>query len=289
MQPFKLLTLGLTFLGTVNASNAVVAKPKAIEGEPEILKEVPEDEGPVLYRQVFEIADRQAEPFDVTVAKAFSILGGEGKNFPAANIRVRCGISRFGGVGDRSCKPVPVSGRPVTEQDLDNQKLFYFAQRIDALPEIDETFREIEQTGGTAFLGRNWIFRREVEFTLSLPEYAAPSIDLTKGELVETKQVQLNQRRIRISYPSRAIREELEGDLHMECQIQPDLSIICADIRFDPPENADAFLTSSYHSRVRQTYGNLRSEPLLTTGESAIGKRFTTKLIYRLGPVDVSE
>lgn len=105
------------------------------------------------------------------------------------------------------------------------------------------------------------------------------AVDLTTGPLVDIAQINfLSGNTMKVAhYPTKALREGLEGTQLVECQVQVDRSIICRSKAFDPPENGPYF--------VREGSNLLRdaiAREQLKNGSSSVGVRFQIRLRWRL-------
>ena len=81
---------------------------------------------------------------------------------------------------------------------------------------------------------------------------------------------------LRLTYPPRALRQEIEGTSVIDCQIQQDLSLICHQIAFEPASSAALFVREA-----RRAFGPLRVSPQLTDGSDARGVRFRLTFVWR--------
>lgn len=69
-------------------------------------------------------------------------------------------------------------------------------------------------------------------------------------------------------FPPEAMRNMIAGRLLLECQVQSDLSVICRQSGFDPPENGRFF-----KSYADAAFRSVRVGRNLANGESAVGVR----------------
>lgn len=120
---------------------------------------------------------------------------------------------------------------------------------------------------------------RSLNLTLEIPAISAPQVDLATGPLVDPALVDftLDQKSIMAAYPSRAIREEIEGILQLECQVQADLSVICTNLFFKPAEYAALFDRSG-----TRLFRGIRTGPRLKDGQDARGVRWRPRVVFRL-------
>lgn len=78
-------------------------------------------------------------------------------------------------------------------------------------------------------------------------------------------------------YPRRALRQEAEGVLVINCKVLEDRSVACIDQDFTPPENRALFVeTVPRMSRL------MRAKPALAGGGSVIGKRFLYRVNFMI-------
>lgn len=120
---------------------------------------------------------------------------------------------------------------------------------------------------------------RWLHLTLEIPAIPVPQVDLANGSLVEKELLDftLDERNIMAAYPGRAIREEIEGVLQLECQVQTDLSVICTNLFFAPAEYAAMFDRAG-----TRLFRGTRVKPQLKDGRDARGVRWRPRVVFRL-------
>lgn len=238
--------------------------PVAEEGEPPIVKT------PVagMRRDYFTQTFPDAGTFDLelkpsTIASLYRLFDGRTTDLEAQRVTVTCPINIDGQISLFSC----TDGGPSGEDRAFALRVVRVLGTADNLP----TFRELPPDH--AYLERNVIL------TFDVPALAAPQVDLTTGPMVEPEMVGLTPDRGSVlnSYPSRALRQEAEGDMRVECQIQSDLSLICQALSFDPPEHFDLFERSAI-----AVFRNATIEPTLKDGTDARGVRWRRKVAFRI-------
>lgn len=121
--------------------------------------------------------------------------------------------------------------------------------------------------------------RDQVSIAFELDPHLRPKVDLGRGEMRDWQQIVASTSRVDMQeiYPPRAIRQGVEGRMTVSCQVQADISVICRQKAFDPPEHAPLF------ERAAVRLGPLldvKSE--LPDGSSTAGSRFERVVGFRL-------
>lgn len=237
--------------------------PTAIEGEPPITTQRSLYDTYDLYFQRFEDSGvYRVGKTDASIAERYRVFGGRKQDVAAQVVRANCPIADMGVVLLRSCRG---DGEMTEEQEIalaltrpHGEDIF---PRYRALPEGRDTLN------------------RTVSLRLAMPAIPAPDVDLTSGREVDQQIVDIRRifRRVSESYPSRALRQELEGDMTARCQIQQDLSVICQPVSFEPSEHF-AIFERSFISGTRYAV----APPQLLDGSDARGVRFELTLAWRL-------
>ena len=137
------------------------------------------------------------------------------------------------------------------------------------------------KSAGGARTKRNLPFYRLVHMNVQFGQIEPPPpIDLTSGPLVELSQLPklkpyqsgLNE------FPKAALRDDVSGRMVIECQVQSDLSVICDQISFDPPQNAGYFVDTA-----RAAFLKARVDKVLLNGTNAVGVRTQFNVVLRIG------
>ncbi|MEM6475616.1 MAG: hypothetical protein AAF687_05560 [Pseudomonadota bacterium] len=255
------------------AAAPALAKPKAVDGEPEIVRDGQDTLGRDKYLQIFNLPEQKIEPWEMSIASAFWLLGGDGRVIPASKITVTCPISREGKV-EYGCG---IAG----ERTAEEYRAFDAARAFGMLPRPGD-YRKLEKWYGKGglFSGKPWAHYRRLEYTVSLPELTAPIVDLESGELINQEListvVDLSSTR-RLAYPARALRRDIGGLQTIQCQIQQDYSIICRQTAFNPSEHAGLFAPSA-----KRLFGIQKAKPELPDGTDTRGLRFETTARYAI-------
>ena len=115
-------------------------------------------------------------------------------------------------------------------------------------------------------------------YRLKIDPSERPIVDLSAGPLVDITAFAAGSFTTSdVDYPPSAIRNELQGDLVVMCQVQADFSVICSPISFTPPENRDVFFGLAKSIGTKKA-----APPTLANGTSSIGVRFSRTVHFRL-------
>lgn len=242
-----------------------VAIPKAPPGEP-VIVEQSAFVGPPVYAQRFsEQGVYPVSGLSMTIAENYALFGARKEAFPAQTIPVRCRIANNGDVSLSGCSSR--SDDPLTDEQLAALVTARSFGQVSDFP----VYRELPEDSKPV--------QRTVDLTLETPPIAAVSVDLSSGDMVDFRLVNIPrfEERLAASYPSRALRREIEGEMVMECQIQIDRSVICRTIAFSPSEHSKIF------DRVIQRISTrVTSAAQLRDGTDARGVRFQRRVLWRI-------
>ncbi len=250
----------------IAAAAPLAAQPAPPLSAPRVVEEIITDESGKFRLRTEEYT---AAPIDVPVA-ALSIAelyaAGNGQSGPVAAARMsyRCPVNDAGEITLSFCM---FANRLSQTNTIAETLLLKVGRRmtLPALPAI--TQRDKDRTA------------RYVALEFNIPAVELPVVDLSTGPLVERTlipELAASSPR-RLNYPRRAIQNEVEGKSVIECQIQQDLSVICRQISFDPPEHAALFAREA-----ERALGPLMVSPQLADGSDARGARFRLSLNWRL-------
>lgn len=244
---------------------AQLPAPIAVEGEPPIITTKAGSQGNwKVYSQTFPDAGTFAvTPPTGAIASLYYSFNGRTQDVPATTVPVLCDISAEGIVYPTLCE---AAGELSADQFLGLSLARTSSNGIDF-----PSFRALPND-------REGIMR-EVPMTLEIPAIPAPQVDLAAGPLVEAGVIEMDLQPYALSaaYPSRALRQEVEGKLLVECQNQSDLSVICTPLSFDPPEHFDLFKLAP-----RQIFRSVRPAPVLKNGRDARGVRWRSTMAFRI-------
>lgn len=201
---------------------------------------------------------------EFSIADLYRASAGQSGAFAATTVTYRCPIGLTGKVMLPLCAPAK---RGTALDPVAKGLILAAARRIDLPTYAPVRLAESGQT------------ERFVTLDFQIPGADLPAVDLAAGPLVERTSIAELSGPLPFTpeYPSRAMREEAEGRSTLECQVQPDLSVICRQISFEPPEAAALFADAS-----ERVLGAMRVSPQLTDGREARGVRFQLVLNYRL-------
>ena len=254
----------VAFVTSAGLAQSNLPRPRAAPGEPEITRERSSSGNTRYYFQRFADAGTYTvNETDGTISFLYYSFEGRSQDLPAQTVPVVCTINRSGIVLLNSCRG---EGELSAEQRI--------ALNIATVAGQSAGFAQYRALpDGYADLNRT------VTLTLATPAIAAPEVDLTTGPLVEPGNVDIDLNRLyrANSYPSRALRQEVEGNMLIECQIQIDLSVICRMTNFDPPEHAGLF-----EPTVDTMSRRMRPGALLKDGTDARGVRFPLRILWRI-------
>lgn len=261
------ISAGISLAGCITSSGLAqsdLPRPRAAPGEPKITSQRSSSSSTRYYFQRFADAGTYTvDEADGTISFLYHAFDGRSEDLPAQTVPVVCTINHRGMVLLNSCHG---------EDELS-------AEQRTALNIATVSGRDVAFPKYRALPDGFASFNRTVTLTLSIPAIAAPKVDLTTGPLVEpgTVDIDLNRLYRANSYPSRALRQEVEGDMLIECQIQVDLSVICRMTGFDPPQHAGLFAPT-----VNTMTRRMRPGALLKDGTDARGVRFPLRILWRI-------
>jgi hypothetical protein len=198
-----------------------------------------------------------------SIADIYHAFDGRTEDLPAQSVPVICVVSPSGKVILRDCYG-PDGIRE--EQQIALNLAHDWGEGVDF-----PRFEDLSALDTPPF--------RSLNLTLEIPAISAPQVDLATGPLVEKELLDftLEERNMMAAYPSRAIREEIEGVLQLECQVQADLSVICTNLFFDPGEYAAMFDRAG-----TRLFRGTRVKPQLKDGRDARGVRWRPRVVFNL-------
>jgi hypothetical protein len=201
----------------------------------------------------------------LTIAQIYRAVDGRSGSIAAAELTYRCFIDAAGRVEAYACK----ADDPATPADPVIDGLVRASGALQTI----QTFPPVTQSAKVRT-------DRYVTFTVRVPAIDFPTIDLSSGPLVESNQIPLLADRslMKLDYPARALRQELEGRSTIECQVQQDLSLICRQIAFEPAEDGAVFAKSA----ERAFGGKALQDLKLADGSDARGVRFQMRLTWSI-------
>jgi hypothetical protein len=83
-------------------------------------------------------------------------------------------------------------------------------------------------------------------------------------------------------YPLNAKRAGVEGEVIIDCVVQPDLSVVCPNVTANlTPKSAEAEFASVLDA-VSRMIGRYRAHPTLANGKSAVGAGFRSRIKLNL-------
>ena len=238
--------------------------PIAAEGEPAIEMRKGAFRGDAEYSQVF-FDDRiyQVPAGDWSIARLYRSFGDRQEDVGPQIIPVVCPIGETGIITLSNC---------LIRDDATEDQRLALALISRGGQSMLPSFRELPV--GYAYLART------VNLQLGTPAVSSPKVNLAAGPMVEASLLQLEAGGHSLgtnNYPSRALRQEIQGDMVAECQVQTDLSVICKPVSFDPAEHFAIFAREG-----ERLYLYSRMAPLLTDGSDARGVRFMRTVKWRI-------
>jgi hypothetical protein len=201
----------------------------------------------------------------LTIAQMYKAADGRSGEVAAAEVAYRCMINDAGRILANFCE---VSDRAVPLDPVIDG-LIRVSLALYSVPD----FPAITQP-------RKGRIDRYVTLTVRVPAVQIPALDLASGLLVERKDLPLldDPSRLKLDYPPRALRQAVQGRSLVECQVQADLSVICQQMGFEPPEHGALFASNAARVFGDRAFPELK----LADGSDARGVRFRVRLTWTL-------
>jgi hypothetical protein len=260
-------------------SGTVYAAPPKISGQPPMIKVSREGVSP-YWLQVFDVAisDVVMKPMTISVAH-YSWVGVPLPNGPvtvvvecdivSANELTHCG-NRSSGVYDKALMGVASS------------QLLKRAPQFLTVPPLNSKQWKFIWQPGDLFGPQKDRLIRVARFQYQIDPAQFRKIDPSLGPLVAAKNKPTMKWQGRpdvqfVLYPPKAVKEGKQGRYSMQCQVQSDLSVICGNASFDPPENLP------YFTDVTRRWPNeWLSDAKLPDGRDARGVIFTREYNFSI-------
>ena len=226
----------------------------------------------------------------MSIAKRYYLAGGRNEPVPASDAAVECEIGDDGVVQPWACVPLDPTGDGsvalrIRAAQLEGVSRFSVIDRTvnHSVPMVDgRVMPFVRPVAGSWGPTQTLKFYRLVHMTAHIDQFdPPPQVDLGAGPLVNLLQIPAIMDAIQSGkahigsddYPLRALWESKAGRLTLECQVQADLSVICHQAAFDPPENAPYFADFA-----RQAFLSVKVGATLLNGTSAVGVRFPLRV-----------
>lgn len=260
----RLALAGVLVLGPSVLAAQDRVPPRAAAGEPEIFT-YESSSGEIDYHQEFELSDAvySALPPTMTIAQAWRLMRKRDAELSAQTLPMRCGIAPDGSIVMRQC----IMRAAGTDEQKTASYFLLYSPGVENPPK----FRALSHADADLV--------RVVHLNIAMPQIPLPPVDLASGPLVAQRLVdfRFDPDRISEAYPSRALRQEIEGRQTGECQVQQDLSVICVPTGFELPEHEEIF-ARAFDAAFRSTSAG----PNLTDGRDARGVRFPLTVVWKL-------